>query len=65
MTPGLLDHLGIFGNLAAGDRAQACHDVAADAAAPHHDAEALSFDVHGAMSGNILRRGYQHDHSPR
>src|ERR1700674_3583884 len=50
----LLQQLRIFVNLAAGDRAQSGHDVAADAAAPHHDSKALSDGFLHTMPRNMF-----------
>src|SRR6185295_3288898 len=42
LAPGLLEQLRVFVDFTAGDRTQAGHDIAADAAASHDDAESLA-----------------------
>src|SRR5271170_3605666 len=45
MTPRLFKQLGVFADLAADDRAQPGHDVAAEPAAAHNDAKTLALDL--------------------
>src|SRR6266436_2554025 len=61
LPAGLFQQLRIFMNLAAGDRAQPGHDIAADAAAAHDDSKTLSDGLLHAVPRNMFRRRNQHE----
>lgn len=60
MAPCLLKQLCIFVDLAADDRAQPGHDVAADPATAYDNSKALPFDLAHPVTGDILRCYHQH-----
>ena len=60
----LLQHLGVFADLAADDAAQAGHDVAAEAAAAHGDAEALAERLAHVVAGDRFGGGDKHGEPP-
>ena len=64
MTPGVFNQRGIFLDLATDQRAQACHDIAAQPAAAHHHAKDLPQAFHRAMPGNVFGSSDDHLLSP-
>src|SRR5579862_4251545 len=60
VTPRLLEELGVLGDLAADDGAQARHDVTAESAAPHDDADHLALHLANPLPGHILGRHDKH-----
>ncbi len=60
MAPRLFEQLGVFVDLAADDRAQPGHDVAADPAAADDDAKALALDLDDPVVGDVLGGDDQH-----
>jgi hypothetical protein len=54
MAARFFQQLGVLRNLAAAERAQAGHDVAADAAAAHHHAEDLALGLPHAVAGDVF-----------
>jgi hypothetical protein len=65
MTPRFLEELGVFVDLAADDRAQPGHDVAAEPAAAHDDPEALALDLGDAVMRDVFGRDDEHRRSPK
>src|SRR5438093_447413 len=60
----VLEQVGVFMNLAADNRAQPGHHVAAEPAAADDDAKALSLDLDYAVTRNILGSDDQHFSAP-
>jgi hypothetical protein len=54
MAPRLFEQLGVFVDLAADDRAQPGHDVAAEPAASDNDAKTLTLDFEHPVMGDVL-----------
>src|SRR6185312_16522373 len=55
---------GVFDDLAAHDGTQAGHDIAAEAAAPHHHPEHLALHFLDAIADDVLSGGHDHGQAP-
>jgi hypothetical protein len=62
MPPRLFEQGGVFVNLAAHDRAEPCHDVAAEPSRAHDDAETLAKRLFHAITRYAFGCGNNHRH---